>query len=550
MVKIDKVPSEGEQSEAFTKIMKEMDSAFEFKKEAGKAHDLFVSPDIDQKKWQNFKIAAIKEFSDALDSPVSFFLNEPLVLIDTTVWGSGKKGIAVYVEFIVVMGVEAESRIYAFEDINSIAVIDEGREFVIEGGSKTNKGEDRNDEVKYVHSAYMGDTGINAFEKLLLYLNPSIKIEGSFDPKENQKEETAEGITEMALIDNVPSVEEQEKEWDEVLGEMQSAFDSSNDLHVFPKTYQNGIKEKWDNFKIVANKEFADSLDLLESFLKHRESGDHSAGGPMHGALKHSGIAPLVFLDETVWGSGKKGMVVDAECIVIIGLAEESRIYKFENINSIEVKDEGANIVIEGGSKTNKGEDRKDSVTYNHSGKMEDTGANAFEKLLNHLRLFSNINERREKQELELLEKYEKMLSEREKFYSENDLELLPNGNLRDKNFEEYELEEERGDFIVYKPEGMRGKRAYIKTDGENWLTWSGPIAVADKSKFLRGDLGTVEKESQPSEETAVQEKEARKNDATDDIVSRMEKLKELLDKGILTEEEYQKKKDELVSQI
>jgi|TARA_B100000678_G_C17985177_1_gene412661 uncharacterized membrane protein len=33
-------------------------------------------------------------------------------------------------------------------------------------------------------------------------------------------------------------------------------------------------------------------------------------------------------------------------------------------------------------------------------------------------------------------------------------------------------------------------------------------------------------------------------------VVSRIEKLKELLDKGILTEEEYQKKKDELVSQI
>ena len=71
-----------------------------------------------------------------------------------------------------------------------------------------------------------------------------------------------------------------------------------------------------------------------------------------------------------------------------------------------------------------------------------------------------------------------------------------------------------------------------------------GPIAVADKSKFLRGDLDKVEEESQPSEETAVQEKES------EDIVSRMEKLKELLDKGILTEEEYQKKKDELVSQI
>ena len=110
----------------------------------------------------------------------------------------------------------------------------------------------------------------------------------------------------------------------------------------------------------------------------------------------------------------------------------------------------------------------------------------------------------------------------------------------------------EENDFIEYKPEGMRGKRAYIKTDGkdENYLSWSGPIAIADKSKFLRGDLDKVEEESQPSEETAVQEKEAGKNDATDDIVSKIKKLKDLLDEGILTEEEYQKKKDELVSQI
>ena len=35
------------------------------------AHDLFVSPDIKPKKWQNFKIAAIKGFAGILDSPVS-----------------------------------------------------------------------------------------------------------------------------------------------------------------------------------------------------------------------------------------------------------------------------------------------------------------------------------------------------------------------------------------------------------------------------------------------------------------------------------------------
>ena len=164
------------------------------------------------------------------------------------------------------------------------------------------------------------------------------------------------------------------------------------------------------------------------------------------------------------------------------------------------------------------------------------------------------------------------MTEQHEAFLQENKLTQLTKNNkhtwstpidLRDSDYEEYELEKDNfdiagyKDFIVYKPEGMKGKRAYIKTDAENnYLAWSGPIAVADKSKFLRGDLDKVEEESQPSEETAVQEavnrlnKEVGKNDATDDIVSKIKKLKELLDEGILTEEEYQKKKDELVSQI
>ena len=71
----------------------------------------------------------------------------------------------------------------------------------------------------------------------------------------------------------------------------------------------------------------------------------------------------------------------------------------------------------------------------------------------------------------------------------------------------------------------MRGKRAYIKTDGENNLTWSGPIAIADKSKILRGDLDKVEEESRLSEETTVKEKEdaTAKSESSEDIVSRIE---------------------------
>ena len=96
---IDKVPSEGEQSEELTKIMKEMESAFEFKKNTTASKDLFISPDINQEKWQNFKIAAIKEFSDVLSSPESFFQNEPLVLLDTTILFSCKNGLAIFPEF-------------------------------------------------------------------------------------------------------------------------------------------------------------------------------------------------------------------------------------------------------------------------------------------------------------------------------------------------------------------------------------------------------------------------------------------------------------------
>jgi hypothetical protein len=150
-------------------------------------------------------------------------------------------------------------------------------------------------------------------------------------------------------------------------------------------------------------------------------------------------------------------------------------------------------------------------------------------------------------------------------FFIENKLTILKNGNLRDENFEEYELEEERGDFIVYKPEGMRGKKAYIKTDGENYLAWSGPIKIEHKSNFLRGDLDKVEEESQPIEEAPVQEKEVEnieavveveqeqenESETTDSNMSlseRLNKLTKLYDEGILTKEELQKKTTELMS--
>ena len=131
---------------------------------------------------------------------------------------------------------------------------------------------------------------------------------------------------------------------------------------------------------------------------------------------------------------------------------------------------------------------------------------------------------------------------------------------IRDENYEEYELEEERMDFIVYKPEGMRGKRAYIKTDSEkNYLAWSGPIDIEDKSKFLRGNFEKVDEESQPIEEATVQEqegikkekeKESETSDANLDITARLNKITKLYDDGKLTKEEYQKKSAELISQM
>ncbi len=168
--------------------------------------------------------------------------------------------------------------------------------------------------------------------------------------------------------------------------------------------------------------------------------------------------------------------------------------------------------------------------------------------------------------------KEQEYIQNKKDFFQGNKLTILPKGNkgdseypklfIRDENYEEYELEEERVDFIVYKPEGMKGKRAYIKTDNEkNYLAWSGPIEIKDKSKFLRGDLGTVEEESQPKEEAAVQEqevedieaeqeqeKELESSDASMSISERLNELTKLYDEGILTKEELQKKTAELMS--
>ena len=168
----------------------------------------------------------------------------------------------------------------------------------------------------------------------------------------------------------------------------------------------------------------------------------------------------------------------------------------------------------------------------------------------------------KEKIEEEKIRKEQEYIQNKKDFFPDNKLTILPNGNIRDENFEEYELEEERVDFIVYKPEGMRGKRAYIKTDSEkNYLAWSGPIKIADKSRFLRGDFEKAKEESQPIEEAPAeeqevenievkQEKESESSDANLSISERLNKITKLYDEGILTKEEYQKKSAELLSKM
>jgi TM2 domain-containing membrane protein YozV len=175
--------------------------------------------------------------------------------------------------------------------------------------------------------------------------------------------------------------------------------------------------------------------------------------------------------------------------------------------------------------------------------------------------------------ERDKIKKEQEYIQNKKDFFKENNLTIMEKGKkgdaeypklfIRDENYEEYEFEEDRMDFIVYKPEGMRGKRAYIKTDSEkNYLTWSGPINKEDKSKFLRGDFGKVKEESQPKEEVPVQEKgneeekiespkeQTDTNDSPADISANLERLTNLYNDGVLTKEEFKKKSDELIRKI
>jgi hypothetical protein len=162
--------------------------------------------------------------------------------------------------------------------------------------------------------------------------------------------------------------------------------------------------------------------------------------------------------------------------------------------------------------------------------------------------------------------RYEEFKERKEKFYKDNGLTIKKNGNLRDSDYQEYEEVESSDDYIEFKPEGLRAKRAFIKiakSEIENemeYLAWSGPIDLSDKAAFLRGDFKKAEEESQPVEEAPVQEQEVEnievkqekesETDATMSISERLNELTKLYDEGILTKEELKKKSDELISQM
>ena len=60
----------------------------------------------------------------------------------------------------------------------------------------------------------------------------------------------------------------------------------------------------------------------------------------------------------------------------------------------------------------------------------------------------------------------------------------------RDKDFQEYRLENVLRDYLEFMPEGKRGKRAYISIDNKGcYKDWSGIIKIDDKAAFLKDSL-------------------------------------------------------------
>ena len=68
----------------------------------------------------------------------------------------------------------------------------------------------------------------------------------------------------------------------------------------------------------------------------------------------------------------------------------------------------------------------------------------------------------------------------------------------------------------------------------------------------MSGKLTDAPKQNQSSKNNERKERETTKQSSQsgDDLVSRLKKLKTLYEEGILTEEEYQTKKNDLVDQI
>jgi hypothetical protein len=138
--------------------------------------------------------------------------------------------------------------------------------------------------------------------------------------------------------------------------------------------------------------------------------------------------------------------------------------------------------------------------------------------------------------------------------------------NYRDSDYQEYRLENIGGDLIELFPEGIRGKRAYIKFDNHGCFTdWSGMIKQVEKKDFLSGKISKaikVEENGKPLEKVendninlngdnkSTERSESESNGNEIDSFEKLTSLKKLFDSGVLNESEYNEKKEILLEEL
>lgn len=339
-----------------------------------------------------------------------------MVFFDNTLFGSGKKGIAVYADFIVVNKDFVESRIYAFDEVNSIEIILKTADLVIEGRSINNRGEERNDKVNYEWTNTLTPTDKNVFEKFLLHLNPLIKIEESFDPKEKQKEEEEE---------------EEEKQKEEDVQSLKSL-----QQEIFTSTGVDATKELTKILRSLETQEEIDKLSRIsvapninkKLFQEFKETYREWLSGDRYTATTNDYLDnllnadPLVFIVTTAFGSGEKGVAIYLDDLYFfkaegLGASDAIGYQIYANMIKHEL-------------------DRKKSPKLTITNKLTSDLANSY-------------------------------------FLDRNNLTLSGNSNLHDSNYQKYRKGDSTKDFIEFKPEGMRGMRAYLKVNNEGYfLDW------------------------------------------------------------------------------